>query len=119
MTTRRKFLGFLSVPLVLPVVGPHMLLSERPPWVQGWAARKRGWKAKFVRWNKAASPHDPNVLYGSAVYEVVENGEPDGAMLIDMARSPIRRGQGLPFDFHVGDIIGVDYNEPSKWKKIA
>ena len=34
MITRRGFLSMLSV---VPVVGPHMLLCERPTWI-GWSA---------------------------------------------------------------------------------
>jgi hypothetical protein len=35
MTTRRQFLGFLAPLALVPVVGPHMLLSERPK-LSGW-----------------------------------------------------------------------------------
>jgi hypothetical protein len=48
MTTRRQFLGFLAPLALVPVVDPHMLLSERP---------------KSVGWT-----HDPHVVVGRPVF---------------------------------------------------
>lgn len=46
--TRRQFLGFLAPLPLLPIVGPHMLLSERPT-VVGWrVAGELDWKYKFL-----------------------------------------------------------------------
>jgi hypothetical protein len=48
--SRRNFLGFFAPLPLLPIVGPHMLLSERPTRLGRTAARTRASPSDVARW---------------------------------------------------------------------
>lgn len=71
MTTRREFLRFLAPLAILPVVGPSMLLSERPTWL--------GWTGSELDWLYSFSMHDPDhkPLPGACVASLINFDKPN------------------------------------------
>lgn len=67
MTTRRSFLLFLAPLAVLPVVGPHMLLSERPKVFPGFKAER--WTYLKVNLKDGRQIHIDDPFVGPADYK--------------------------------------------------
>lgn len=112
--TRRQFLGLLAPLAVLPVVGPHMLLSERP--------RSVGWRRNIepvAQWfDRRGLPMDGTAFWVEPTTKELPFGKywskhffPEGCEL---------QGYVTHKDLHIVWDVGPDVGMPTKtalmWK---